>query len=84
MLQYYFSLFSVQANKMELFHSYITPNIHPRLDSRIELKFFDCLVTVDTWPRGNKHEYSLKLKIMCNDRLIADTCPQTANHCALF
>ena len=31
-----------------------------------------------------KLEYSLKLKIKRNDWLLADTCPQTANHCALF
>ena len=29
-------------------------------------------------------EYSLKLKIKRNDWLLADTCPQAANHCALF
>ena len=31
-----------------------------------------------------KLEYSLRLKIKCNDWLLADTCPQAANHCALF
>ena len=31
-----------------------------------------------------KLEYSLKLKIKHNDWLLADTCPQAANHCALF
>ena len=31
-----------------------------------------------------KFEYSLRLKIKCNDWLPADTCPQAANHCALF
>ena len=31
-----------------------------------------------------KLEYSLKLKIKRNDWLHADTCPQAANHCALF
>ena len=31
-----------------------------------------------------KLEYSLRLKINCNDWLLADTCPQTVNHCALF
>ena len=29
-------------------------------------------------------EYSLKLKIKLNDWLLADMCPQVANHCALF
>ena len=28
--------------------------------------------------------YSLKLKIKCNDWLLADTCQQAANLCALF
>ena len=29
-------------------------------------------------------EYSLKLKIKRNNWMFAHTCPQTANHCALF
>ena len=31
-----------------------------------------------------KLEYSLRLKIKHNDLLLADTCLQAANHCALF
>ena len=31
-----------------------------------------------------KLEYILKFKIKHNDWLFADTCPQAANHCALF
>ena len=31
-----------------------------------------------------KLEFSLKLKIKCNDWLLADTCLQAANHCTLF
>ena len=31
-----------------------------------------------------KLEYSLRLKIKRNDWLLAYTCPQAANHCALF
>ena len=31
-----------------------------------------------------KLEYSLRLKIKRKDWLLADTCPQAANHCALF
>ena len=31
-----------------------------------------------------KLEYILRLKIKHNDWLLADTCPQSANHCALF
>ena len=31
-----------------------------------------------------KLEYSLRLKIKCVDWLFSDTCPQAANHCALF
>ena len=31
-----------------------------------------------------KLRYILRLKIKCNDWLLADTCPQGANHCALF
>ena len=29
-------------------------------------------------------EFNLRLKIKRNDWLLADTCPQAANHCALF
>ena len=31
-----------------------------------------------------KREYSLRLKIKRSDYLLADTCPQAANHCTLF
>ena len=31
-----------------------------------------------------KLEYSLRLKIKSNNWLLADTCPQAANQCALF
>ena len=31
-----------------------------------------------------KLETSLRLKIKCNDWLLADTCPRAANHYALF
>ena len=31
-----------------------------------------------------KLEYSLRLKIKRSDWLLADTCPQAANHCTLF
>ena len=35
-------------------------------------------------PEVIKLEYSLKHKIKRNDWLLAATCPQAANHCALF
>ena len=31
-----------------------------------------------------KLEFILRLKIKRNDWLLADTCPQAANHCDLF
>ena len=31
-----------------------------------------------------KLEFILRLKIKCNDWLLADTCPQAANHFAFF
>ena len=31
-----------------------------------------------------KLEHGLRLKIKRNDWLLVDTCPQAANHCALF
>ena len=40
------------------------------------------------WPKPGleviKLEFILRLKIKRNDGLLADTCPQAANHCALF
>ena len=44
------------------------------------------LVTIDvsTDLEVIKLEYNLKLKIKRNDWLLADTCPQAANPCALF
>ena len=35
-------------------------------------------------PEVIKLEFILKFKIKRNDWLLADTCPQAANHCALF
>ena len=35
-------------------------------------------------PEVIKLEYRLKLKIKSNDWLLADICPQAANHCVLF
>ena len=31
-----------------------------------------------------KLEFIIRLKIKHNDWLVVDTCPQAANHCALF
>ena len=31
-----------------------------------------------------KLEFILKLKMKCNGWILADKCPQAANHCALF
>ena len=50
------------------------------------------LTTVDpqekiTWRSGLeviKLEFILKLKLKHNDWLLADKCPQAANHCTLF
>ena len=39
---------------------------------------------ITSGPEVIKLEYSLKLKIKHNDWLLADMCPQAANHCALF
>ena len=38
----------------------------------------------ETWPRGYKTWVHFGLKIKRNDWLLADTCPQAANHWALF
>ena len=39
------------------------------------------------WPPGLeviKLDFILRIKIKRNDWLLADTCPQAANHCTLF
>ena len=37
-----------------------------------------------SWPRGNKTWVHSQTQIKLNDWLLADPCPQSANHCALF
>ena len=52
------------------------------------LSSFSCAIITPegerTGPKVIKLEYRVKLKIKRNDWLLADTCPQAANHCALF
>ena len=48
----------------------------------IVLLFF-CLFMIPG-PKFIKLKFILKLKIKRNDWLLADMCPQAANHCALF
>ena len=57
------------------------PIIALYFESENELKFYNHEAT---GIEVIKLEYSLKLKIKQNDWLLADTCPQAANHCALF
>ena len=40
--------------------------------------------TSNTCLKVIKLEYSLELKIKHNDWLLANTCPQSTNHCAFF
>ena len=42
------------------------------------------MIVASPGPEVIKLEYSLRLKITRNDWLLADTCLQAANHCALF
>ena len=56
------------------------PIIALYLESEPVLKFYN----LKARPRGYKLEHSLKLKMKHNDWLLVDTCPQAANHCALF
>ena len=44
----------------------------------------DYLISKSSGLEVIKLEFILRLKIKCNDWLLADTCPQAANHCALF
>ena len=50
--------------------------------SRVEYK--KSFITAESGLEVIKLEYSLKLKIKRNDWLLADTCLQAANQCALF
>ena len=43
-----------------------------------------CLIVSIPGLKVIKREFILRLKIKHNDWLLADTCPQSANHCALF
>ena len=46
-----------------------------------------CFMYLPVWGSGLEVinlEFILTLKIKCNDWLLADTCLQAANHCALF
>ena len=43
-----------------------------------------CVIVVFTGLEVMNLEYSLRLKVKRNDWLLADTCPQAANQCALF
>ena len=47
-----FSLTSVPTNKLQLFHTHVTPYKYPRLDSRNEPKFSNCYDII--MPRGYK------------------------------
>ena len=63
------------------------PNITDKLS--IEANSVDPEQTAPTGAVGSgleviKLEFILRLKIKCNDWLLADTCLQTANHWALF
>ena len=50
-----------------------------------ELSLLDNAISTKTSsPKVIKLEYSLELKIKHNDWMLADTCPQEANHRALF
>ena len=42
-----------------------------------------CVIVPCPGPEVIKLEFILKLKIKRTDWLLADTCPQVANHCAL-
>ena len=63
--------------------SVYTPNLTLSF-TLITLKLIQSQIHDNPGPEVIKLEYSLKLKIKRNDWLIADTCPQAANHYALF
>ena len=88
------SIFSVQLNKISHYKK-IGYNINVLQQTALLLVnpitvsnfafLFNCTLAVQTsGPEVIKLEYRLKLKIKHNDWLLADTCPQAANHCTLF
>ena len=56
----------------------------PSLVDILVLDDFPALAQLISGLEVIKLEYNLKLKIKCNDWLLVDTCPQAADHCALF
>ena len=48
------------------------------------IKGFAEIMQYKSGPKVITLEYSLKLRIKHNDWLLADTCPQAANHSSLF
>ena len=49
-----------------------------------KLRFLEEILNKKSGIEVIKLEYTLRLKIKRNDWLLTDTCPQAANHCALF
>ena len=68
---------SALSRKKYLFFQYLS------FYAQLRMIFYN----LETWPQGYKvikPEFSLRLNIKCNDWLLADRCPQAANHYALF
>ena len=61
-----------------------SPNVHSTLRSMNREGFSRRSSTEGPGLEVIKLEFILRLKIKRNDWLFADTCPQAANHCALF
>ena len=77
--------------QLQVYQSVVASNyfqqMHENLLRAIDITAFDTPYINYQYQSGLKViklEYSLRLKIKRNDWLLADTCPQAANHCALF
>ena len=76
-----------QVNVVRQYTTISIPNVYVNITVIDRYFFIICLRYVYQTLLGLeviKFEYSLKLQIKHNDWLLADTCPQATNHCALF
>ena len=65
------------SSSLDEFQSYQNAVLMSQKQAAVEKIYRPCLEVI-------KLEYSLRLKIKCNDWLLADTCPQAAKHFGLF
>ena len=73
-------------SKVSLDYILSTTQLYRNLEKRSAVEMFATFFQLyrKDRPRGYKTGVQSQIQIKCNDWLLADTCPQSANHCALF